>query len=421
MKNCVCCMLLLIAVVISGCQEDALSYITYTGTVVEQNSMTPLSGLHIKITDDTNIYSEAVTDAAGRFSIDMAHNSSIGQVYLYIDGDELYPSKKIDLVESRNVKYDYGLIYLYDQTDESLYPKIESVFWDYPNDNKSMRFKDISIFSVCTLQDAYVEIATSSSLEESKKCPLELQTNGKYSCVVTNLTAGEKYYFQIVATNAIGTGRSDLYYRTFGCAIPEILGVKSATVESAVISIKISEEPLVTLQSGICWSLNNNPTINDNYAYAGSDLTADVTMSGVDFSKYSYYVRAFSTNANGVSYSETVELPVNNPYNLPTFESDGCIYTYQYMGKDSWQKAYDACEGLVVVFDDWTLPDMWIAGDLIGAYYMQYGQMPPLPLWAMRRYAYQEDGEAETYLMTTNGMVMWSKRESHHYFAIRKL
>ncbi len=412
--------IIILVLIMSGCKENAPSFTTYTGVVVEKNSMNPIPGLTVKITDGSNVYSESATNGMGQFSIDFAHNSNLGMLYIDILGGETYPSKRFDLIFTSESKYDYGMIYLYDQTDASLMPRIDNVSWEFPSDNKSVHFKDVSISSSYTLEEVYVEVAQSSDLVGGKKYPLECQSNGKYAGTVSNLVIGDKYYFQVVAVNTIGIGKSDLYGRTFGMALPEIIELKSATVNSAVISIKISEEPLVTLSSGICWSTSKTPTINDFSATASSNVSANVTMTGLDFSKHSYYVRAYSKNSNGVSYSEVLELPANNPYNLPTFKSGGYTYTYKYLGKGSWYTAYNACESFVLVFDDWKLPNIRILPDFFNTYYAENGETLLMPLWSMRNDEYWEEGESETFMLTTSGEILASKNTSGHYYAVRK-
>lgn len=409
---------LAVVLIFSGC-NNAPSFTTYKGVVVEKNSLSPIAGLSVKVTDGNNVYSESVTDGTGQFSLDFAHNASLGPLYIDINGGDAYPSKRLDLIITEEQKYDYGIIYLYDQTDETLAPKIVNVAWDYPSD-KAIHFKNVEIASTYTIEGVYVEVAQSSSMSGAKKVELQKQANNKYEGTVSGLVSGEKYYFQVVATNTIGTGKSELYSRTLGMAYPEIVKLKDATVSTAVISIKVSDEPLETLSAGICWSTSPNPTINDNSANATSKVAADVMMTGLDFSKKSYYVRAFAKNANGISYSEVMELPANNPFNLPTFKSGSYTYTYIYLGKGSWYTANNACHSLVLVFDDWTLPPVGILPDFWNTYYAENKETLPLPMWSRQNDEYWESGETETYLLTTNGNIWWSKNESAHYYAVRK-
>lgn len=412
--------LLLLPLILLGCTEKINNSTTYTGVVVEQNSLNPIPGLPVSITDGTKKYVETVTDHAGQFSIDMAHNGNWGNLYIFIDGNGEYPSKKVDLIHTDEDRYDYGMIYLYNQTDASLYPKIENVAWDFPDGVHSIRFKDIVITSDYSLTEAFVEIAQNNSFAQSEKYQLEKQVNGKYSIVVNQLTVGEQYYFRVVASNNAGTGRSEVYSQVFGLPIPSIIALNHATVNSATIQMNVSEDPLTTLSAGLCWSSSSNPTVNDNTASGGIAGTSNVTITGLNFKTTTYYVRAYARNANGIAYSEELVLPANNPYNLPTFTSEGYTYTYKYLGYGSWYDAYDACTSLVDVFDDWTLPPFYILPDFFNTYYAENGETLPLPVWSMRRYDYLEEGESETFMLTSNGEILVSKTLLANYYAVRK-
>lgn len=406
--------------IISGCTKKNHNYTTYTGVVVEQNSLNPVSGLLVSITDGTNKYSETVTNNAGQFSMELARNGNLGHLYIFIDGNGVYPSKNIDLIYTDEEKYDYGMIFLYSQTDASLYPIIENVEWDYPNGTNTMRFKDIMINSDYSLIDAYVEISRNEGFAPSEKYQLEKQGNGSYSVSVNGLIVGETYYFRVVACNIVGTGRSEVYSREYGLPIPMIMELKNATINTATIKMCVAEEPLSTLRAGLCWSTSHNPTVNNHTVSGGVTGTTDVTINGLDFRTTTYYVRAFAENNNDVGYSEELVLPANNPYSLPTFTNGGYTYTYVYLGRGSWYTAYNDCNSFVYVFDDWFLPSINIFPSLFNTYYAENGESLALPVWSMRRYDYDEEGESETYMVTTNGNILAPKSQMANYYAVRK-
>ena len=404
---------------ISGCTKRH-NYTTYTGVVVEQNSLNPVPDLQITITDGANIYSETVTNIAGQFSIDMAHNSSLGPLYIFIDGEKMYPSKKVDLIYTEEVEYDYGIIYLYNQTDQSLYPKIENISWDFPNGDNTIRFKDIVIKSDYSLTDAYVEISQNENFTQSQRYQLEKLEDGRYSVIVDNLTIGERYFFQAVAANNIGTGRSEVYRRIYGIPNTSIIELINATVNSVTIRMNVSEEPVSTLQAGLCWSTSHNPSVNNNTQTGGTIGTSNITISGLDFRTSTYYIRAYAQNANGIAYSEELVLPVNNPYSLPTFTSGGYTYSYKYLGRGSWYTAYNECNSFVYVFDDWVLPDINVFPSLFNTYYAEHGESLPLPVWSRQRDEDLENGESSTFMVTYNGNIWESKNRLANYYAVRK-
>lgn len=405
---------------ISGCTKKEHNSTTYTGVVIEQNSLNPIAGLQVSITDGSNKYSETVTNNAGQFSMDLAHNGNLGHLYIFIDGNGVYPSKNIDLIHTEESRYDYGMINLYSQTDASLYPKIENVDWDYPNGTNTMRFKDIMINSDYSLIDAYVEISKNEGFAPSEKYQLEKQGNGSYSVSVNGLIVGETYYFRVVACNIVGTGRSEVYSREYGLPIPMIMELKNATINTATIKMCVAEEPLSTLRAGLCWSTSHNPTVNNHTVSGGVTGTTDVTINGLDFRTTTYYVRAFAENNNDVGYSEELVLPANNPYSLPTFTNGGYTYTYVYLGRGSWYTAYNDCNSFVYVFDDWFLPSFNIFPSLFNTYYAENGESLALPVWSMRRYDYEEEGESETFMFTTHGYILAPKSQMANYYAVRK-
>ena len=405
----------------AGCNNKPSTYTTYTGTIAEKNSLSTIPNLNIRITDGTNVYSEAITNSAGQFSMDLAHNNNLGPLYLYIDGNEIYPSKRVDLVYTNNKLYDYGVIFLYDQADPTLFPKISNVSWDYPNEDKSIRFKDVAISSNYLLKEAYIEISNNDSFIGSKKYTLAVQENGKYSTIVDDLIVGERFYFRAVATNAIGTAESDIYFRVFGFPIPSIVELKKATVSTATLQMVVEEDPLLTLAAGLCWSTSHNPTINIFHSEGKTNGISDVILTGLDFRSNTYYVRAYAQNSNGIAYSDEITLPVNNPFSLPTFTSGGHTYAYQYIGKGTWYSAYDTCLSLVDVFNDWTLPSYSKLVDLFNSYCKENNEMPLLPIWSMRDLDYQEPQESETFMLTQNGFILASKREAAYYYAIRDI
>lgn len=408
---------------IIGCANETplVSGTTYKGVVVEQNSMIPIEGLIVKITDGNRIYSEAVTDKSGQFSLEFNDNYNLGRLYIYIDGNGVYPSKEVALIYTEDKTYYYGMIFLYDQTDKTLYPQIENVSWDYPNGDNVIRFNNIIINSEYSLTTSYIDLSTSEDYANSKQYQLELQDNGTYSVLIYDVKVGVRYYFRVVSSNAIGTNKTATFNLVFGYPLPVIEELLSATTNSVTIRIKVSEDPLSTSAVGLCWSTNHNPTINDNNSTGNSVEECDVIISGLNFYVNTYYVRAFAENANGIAYSEEIILPVNNPFNLPTFSSGNDTFTYIYMGKESWYNAYNNCKSLVYVFEDWSLPSFNIVYDLINAVYSNKGNEVPLPLWSMRRNEEDEDGESETYMITTQTYIMESKMQEAHYYAVRKI
>lgn len=403
-----------------GCENRISLYTTYYGTIVEETTLNPIENLYIIITDGVHIYSETYTDKFGKFAIDFAHNTNLTNLFLKIDGQNQHPNLNLDLVLTSEEEYDYGVIFLYNQTDKFLLPTIDNMEWKFPNGDKSIMFYNILIHSEYELLEHAIEISTNYEMCNSKKYELKKQKDGKYSIEIDDLNIGNTYYFRTTATNKFGTSHTQTYCRKYGYSYPIITDCKNISITTATITIKILEEPLTTLSHGICWSEFPNPTISDHLISSSSPQTTDFNMIELNFNTTTYYVKAYAINSNGVAYSDELILPVNNPCNLPTFSVNNETYIYKYMGKNTWYNAYLNCISLIEVFDDWTLPDHSIIGFLYADYFSNHGIEPPLPIWSSRRDIWQEESEMETFLLTSNGLILESKNNTHHYFAIRR-
>jgi len=100
--------------------------------------------------------------------------------------------------------------------------------------------------------------------------------------------------------------------------------ITQTTAQSGGVIISNGGNPITT--SGICWSISQNPTINNN-------LTTDGTKSGSFISKLSgltsgttYYVRAYATNSVGTAYGNQVNFTTQKiVVNLPTVISTSSV------------------------------------------------------------------------------------------------
>jgi hypothetical protein len=72
-------------------------------------------------------------------------------------------------------------------------------------------------------------------------------------------------------------------------------------------------------QRGVCWSINQNPSITDSITNNGNGLGAfNSIISGLT-ANTTYYVRAYATNSKGTAYSNEINFKTTNTSNsLPT-------------------------------------------------------------------------------------------------------
>lgn len=132
--------------------------------------------------------------------------------------------------------------------------------------------------------------------------------DGHYDGTITGLLAGVTYYVRAYAiTNDNNVYYGDVKSFTANITIPTVatLDVKYITSNSALCygQIVYNGGDDITSQ-GVCWSVNPNPTLDDNYSdnSVGSDYYY-VKTTGLDANE-SYYVRAYATNSCGTAYGD---------------------------------------------------------------------------------------------------------------------
>ncbi len=79
------------------------------------------------------------------------------------------------------------------------------------------------------------------------------------------------------------------------------------------------------IEKGICWSLNENPTVNNNKVVSTSLLAAsEINLTGLT-PQTSYFVRAYAINSAGINYSNQIQFTTNN-FTVPTVKTLSANY-----------------------------------------------------------------------------------------------
>ena len=116
------------------------------------------------------------------------------------------------------------------------------------------------------------------------------------------------------------------------------------------------------ISKGVCWSINPNPTINDNFTNEGigaSNFTSSLTNLTLGTS---YFYRAYATNTNGTSYGQTFvfrtwnysltdqstfTVPANKTWKIVSISVPISGITYNYQGTfNSFTGGYCAYNGI---------------------------------------------------------------------------
>lgn len=143
----------------------------------------------------------------------------------------------------------------------------------------------------------------------------ELKDDGTFTCNLTDLSAGTKYYFCAYAINEVGIDYGEEYY--FTTTLPSLPKITTAdvtdiTYTTAVCGGNVTDDGGQTIiERGICYSTSQNPTISNDKVSEGvgtgsftcnlTDLTAGTT----------YYIRAYATNNKGTAYGYQITLQTN--------------------------------------------------------------------------------------------------------------
>jgi hypothetical protein len=164
---------------------------------------------------------------------------------------------------------------------------------------------------------------------------------GTFTSSLTNLTPQTTYYIRAYATNEVGTAYGEQKIFTAGSDItsPTVTtnDVSSVTSNSAVCGGNVTSAGNGTVtERGVCWSISENPTINDSHTNDGTG-TGSYTSNITNLTENTtYYVRAFATNEIGTAYGEqkTFTTEQDSP-NVPTGAING-LFTINENGDQVW-------------------------------------------------------------------------------------
>ncbi|NOU46876.1 MAG: hypothetical protein HOO86_07430 [Bacteroidales bacterium] len=132
---------------------------------------------------------------------------------------------------------------------------------------------------------------------------------GSYTSNITGLVANTTYFVRSYATNNVGTSYGDqqIFTTLQNPVVPEVTTtvVTNITQTTAISGGNvISDGGATVTERGVCWSVNQNPTIGDNHTSDGGgtgSYTSNIT--GLE-ANTTYFVRSYATNNVGTSYGD---------------------------------------------------------------------------------------------------------------------
>ncbi len=146
---------------------------------------------------------------------------------------------------------------------------------------------------------------------------------GSFIADLENLLDNTTYYVRAFATNEKGTAYGEeKVFTTIEIVLPTVTtkDVTSITAGTAVCGGDvISDGNAMVTTKGVCWSINPNPTTEDNKMISGSGIGAYTLNISNLSDNTTYYIRAYATNLKGTSYGEemifkTLERTFENGY-----------------------------------------------------------------------------------------------------------
>jgi uncharacterized protein (TIGR02145 family) len=179
-------------------------------------------------------------------------------------------------------------------------------------------------------------------------------------CILCTITSCKKYNLERTNPRDIEAENYNPHVPTVTTTSPPIdISLNSAAIGGAVAfdgNSKITSR-------GICYSLNLNPTINDNKKLTDGELGVfAVNLSGLA-PNTNYYARAFATNAAGPGYGNNVPFTT-----YAVFDRDGNFYHGVLIGTQLWMKEnlkttkYNDATAIPIITDNTTWSNLTTPG-----------------------------------------------------------
>ena len=131
---------------------------------------------------------------------------------------------------------------------------------------------------------------------------------GAFTCNLSNLQAGVKYYIRAYAVNQKGTAYGEeKSFTTKAISVPTVTTSSASNISStsASVSGNVTDDGGANVtERGVVYSTSKNPTTSNTKKVSGSGTGAySVKLSGL-FEGTTYYVRAYAINSKGTAYGE---------------------------------------------------------------------------------------------------------------------
>jgi hypothetical protein len=145
---------------------------------------------------------------------------------------------------------------------------------------------------------------------------------GIFTSSLTGLTPNTSYYVRAYATNAVGTSYGDaISFTSLAIVLPSLTtaDINNITINSAGSGGNITSDggDLIT-ERGVCWSVNQNPTITNSHSSDGTGSGIFTSSLFGLINNTIYYVRAYATNSAGTAYGNELSFKTIAEITIPS-------------------------------------------------------------------------------------------------------
>jgi uncharacterized protein (TIGR02145 family) len=168
---------------------------------------------------------------------------------------------------------------------------------------------------------------------------------GTFVSYLTGLSENTTYYVRAYGTNSVGTSYGNqISFITLSLLSVNTYSVTNITQNSATSGGNVTNDGGSTVTAkGVCWSISQNPTINDNHTVDGSGLGTFISyLTGLS-ENTTYYERAYAINSTDTAYGNEVVFSTTQTGGLPcpgipTVTYEGQVYNTVLIGNQCWFK-----------------------------------------------------------------------------------
>jgi len=307
MKKKIALLLLIGTIFFSSCIKDLEQRGVYEttrcyGVILDSRTEQPMANVRIVTTNHSKVDETVYSKEDGTFEIPVHVEKLVSDYYIYFEADTLFQSFEIKVndLDLGKESYDLGKIYFLG----AVVPSVHTVVPD--------NITTTSAHLVGVINDfGYSEITERGFVYGTMQYPtlnntvVSVAAVGDTFAADLPLTPHTTYYFRAYAVNSMGVGYGNQVAVTTLSGLPVVTtdNVFDVTANSALGGGRVvSDGGFPIIARGVCWSVQNNPTIANRHTIEIGDTGSFKSEMHNLLPGTVYFVRAYAQNEAGVSY-----------------------------------------------------------------------------------------------------------------------